>query len=158
MGLRVVSLWQLKAFRVRITVALHPDAGKVIAMAYRTGRRHPNRSFVRRAPRSGVVTLTAKLSPGSWTVVISAKPARGYATPPPRRIRITVLAAVRRPRLAHVSGGAAPHVSGGAALTTDLRSLPLQIGRAGVTPAYTNQSCFWQVFSVRSSTLMPCVR
>ena len=138
MGLRITRLWQIGNY-VRVAVRLHPAAGRVIAIAYARGRRHLSRRFALGTTSHSSVTLIGKLSAGRWTVAVSGKPARGYATPKQHRINVTVRTEVE-------------------ATTLIIDANPLEIGLGDGAAPYVNQSCFWQLLPIRSPAATSCVR
>lgn len=73
--------------RVTLTVYIIPDSGRVTVSA------HDGRKTVHlrvKSDRDGTIALTAKLSPGRWTLTIQYTPANGFTGPGPTRLQVKI--------------------------------------------------------------------
>jgi hypothetical protein len=134
MGLRIARVRVLRR-QVVVMVRLDPGSGRVFATAYRKGRGRVSRR-VRSVPAGrGTARFVATLSPGRWRVVVTARPAVGFAVPRAAQRDFTIL---RKP-----VSRVARNVDSAAGFVFELRASPLAIDQNLSTALYFNQRCFW---------------
>jgi len=88
MRLRVSGIHR-RGRNLSLTISAAPGSGRVTVLAGK-GHHQVRLGVAHRSRHNTVLTFTAKLSPGRWTVTVACKPPRGYATPKPKRLTVTI--------------------------------------------------------------------
>ncbi len=84
-----VSGVHVRGRSLSLTVNVAPGSGSLTVVAVK-GHKQARLHVTHRTRGNTVLTFTAKLAAGRWTVTVSCQPPQGYAAPKPVRRRITI--------------------------------------------------------------------